>query len=158
VDWISSVKTWFRSMLSNSMLLTFRVYVMQTDISSLYQLESLCKCRLLSQVFKRTLFVAPQISVSLILGTAFMEEHVQPLLPRERLMVLSSGVSSTTGGRYSPFYFHCQVGSVVRYPSKDKDGCYSQGRSRNSILAEASLSQGTTVVRVQWCFMLTRSW
>jgi hypothetical protein len=28
----------------------------------------------------------------LILGTAFMEEHAQSLLPRERLMALSSGV------------------------------------------------------------------
>jgi hypothetical protein len=45
------------------------------------------------QVFKRTLLVAQQLSVSLMLGTAFMEEHVQSLLPRERLMVLSSGVS-----------------------------------------------------------------
>jgi hypothetical protein len=45
------------------------------------------------QVFKRTLFVAPKLSVSLILGTAFMEEHVQSLLPPKRLMVLSSGVS-----------------------------------------------------------------
>jgi hypothetical protein len=45
------------------------------------------------QVFKRTLFVAPQLSVSLILGTAFIEEHVQSLRPRERLMLLSSGVS-----------------------------------------------------------------
>jgi hypothetical protein len=31
--------------------------------------------------------------VSLILGTAFIDEHVQSLLPRERLMVLSSDVS-----------------------------------------------------------------
>jgi hypothetical protein len=46
------------------------------------------------QVFKRTLLVAPQLSVSLILGTAFMEEHVKSLLSRERLMVLSSGVSA----------------------------------------------------------------
>jgi hypothetical protein len=45
------------------------------------------------QVFKRTLFVASQLSVSLILDTAFMEEHVQSLLPREILIVLSSGVS-----------------------------------------------------------------
>jgi hypothetical protein len=45
------------------------------------------------QVFKRTLLVAPQLSVSLILGTAFMKEHVKSLLPRERLMVLISGVS-----------------------------------------------------------------
>jgi hypothetical protein len=45
------------------------------------------------QVFKRTLLVAPQLSVSFILGTAFMEEHVKSLLPRERLTVLSSGVS-----------------------------------------------------------------
>jgi hypothetical protein len=44
------------------------------------------------QVVKRTLLVAPQLSVSLILGTAFMEEHVQSLLPRERLVVLSSGL------------------------------------------------------------------
>jgi hypothetical protein len=29
----------------------------------------------------------------LITGTAFMEENVQSLLPRERLMVLSNGVS-----------------------------------------------------------------
>jgi hypothetical protein len=29
----------------------------------------------------------------LILGTAFMEVHVKSLLPRERLMVLSCGVS-----------------------------------------------------------------
>jgi hypothetical protein len=45
------------------------------------------------QDFKRTLFVAPQLSVSLMLGTAFMEEHVKSHLPRERLMVLSSGMS-----------------------------------------------------------------
>jgi hypothetical protein len=45
------------------------------------------------QVSRRTQFVAPQLSVSLILGAAFMEEHVQSLLPRERPMVLSSGVS-----------------------------------------------------------------
>jgi hypothetical protein len=54
------------------------------------------------QVFKRTLFVAPQLSVSLILGTAFIEEHVKSLVPRERLIGLSCGVG-TTGGRYSPF-------------------------------------------------------
>jgi hypothetical protein len=45
------------------------------------------------QVFKRILFVAPQLSVSLILGTAFMKEHVQSLLSRAWLMILSSGVS-----------------------------------------------------------------
>jgi hypothetical protein len=45
------------------------------------------------QVFKRKPFVAPQLSVSLILGTAFMEGHAQSLLPRERLMILSTGVS-----------------------------------------------------------------
>jgi hypothetical protein len=45
------------------------------------------------QVFKRTLFVAPQFSVSLILGTAFINERVKSLLPRGRLMVLSIGVS-----------------------------------------------------------------
>jgi hypothetical protein len=46
-----------------------------------------------NQVFKRTLFVAPQLSVSLILGTEFMEEHVKSLLPRKRLIDLFSGVS-----------------------------------------------------------------
>jgi hypothetical protein len=45
------------------------------------------------QVFKRTMLGAQQRSVSLILGTAFMEEHVKSLLPSEILMVLSSGVS-----------------------------------------------------------------
>jgi hypothetical protein len=45
------------------------------------------------QVFNRTLSVPPQLSVSLILGTAFMEEHVKSLLPREILLVLSSGLS-----------------------------------------------------------------
>jgi hypothetical protein len=50
------------------------------------------KLSIADQVFKRILLVAPQLSVSLILGTAFMEEHVKSLLPREILMVLSSGV------------------------------------------------------------------
>jgi hypothetical protein len=45
------------------------------------------------QVFKITLLVVPQLSVSLIFGTVFMEEHVKSPLPHERLMVLSSGVS-----------------------------------------------------------------
>jgi hypothetical protein len=62
------------------------------------------------QVFKITLFVAPQVSVSLILGPAFMTEHVQSLLPLERLVVLSIDVSLHTGGRYSPYYLRCQVG------------------------------------------------
>jgi hypothetical protein len=84
-------------MLSSSILPTLHVYVMRMDASFIYQLQSLWKSRpeesSADQVFKRTLLVAPQLSVSLILGTAFMVEHVKSLLPRERLMVLSSGVS-----------------------------------------------------------------
>jgi hypothetical protein len=45
------------------------------------------------QVFKRTLLISPQLSMSLILGTAFMEEHVKSHLPRKRLMIISSSVS-----------------------------------------------------------------
>jgi hypothetical protein len=52
------------------------------------------------------------------------------------------------------FYFRCQIGYGVRYPSKNRDGCSSQGRSGRSILAEASLCQGKTVVCVQWCLFL----
>jgi hypothetical protein len=45
------------------------------------------------QVFKITLFVAPKLSKTLILGTTFMEEHVKSLLSLKILTVLSSGVS-----------------------------------------------------------------
>jgi hypothetical protein len=93
VDWTSSVKTWFRGMLSSIMLPTPRVVRdangRLVNLSAAVSLE----VSIADQVFKRTLLVAPQLSESLVLGTAFMEEHVKSLLPRERLMILSSGVS-----------------------------------------------------------------
>jgi hypothetical protein len=99
------------------------------------------------QVFKSTLFVAPQLSVSLILGTAFMEEHVQSLLPRERLMVLSSGVSvplvddtrrSTSAVKFAKAYIFPQRTEMAVLVRADQHGL--------SLLKP--LCQGTTGVCV----------
>jgi hypothetical protein len=93
VDWTSPVKTWLRRMLSSSMLSTPpRVRDANgrlVNLSAAVTLEE----SIADQVFKRTLFVAQQLSVLLILGAEFTEEHLKSLLPRERLMVLSSDQS-----------------------------------------------------------------
>jgi hypothetical protein len=85
-----------------------------------------------------------------------MEEHVKYLLPREILMILSSGVSVplVDGTRRSTSAVKLAKAYVI--PPKTEMAVRVKA-DREGLSLLKPLCHGKTVVCVQWCLVLTRS-